>query len=45
MSCLIDGEVAVCDDTGLTDFDLLRRGERAKRSNPVRVRSAGDQWG
>jgi bifunctional non-homologous end joining protein LigD len=30
-SCLIDGEVAVCDDTGLTVFDLLRRGERARR--------------
>jgi bifunctional non-homologous end joining protein LigD len=30
-SCLIDGEVAVCDDAGLTVFDLLRRSERARR--------------
>jgi bifunctional non-homologous end joining protein LigD len=29
-SCLIDGEVAVCDDTGLTVFDLLRRRGRGE---------------
>jgi bifunctional non-homologous end joining protein LigD len=29
-SCLIDGEIAVTDDQGLTVFDALRRGERVK---------------
>jgi bifunctional non-homologous end joining protein LigD len=30
-SCLIDGEVAVCDERGLAVFKLLRRGGRIKR--------------
>jgi bifunctional non-homologous end joining protein LigD len=29
-SCLIDGEVTVCDDMGLSVFDLLRHGPRVK---------------
>jgi bifunctional non-homologous end joining protein LigD len=29
-SCLIDGEVVVCDEQGLAVFDLLRRGNRVK---------------
>jgi bifunctional non-homologous end joining protein LigD len=29
-SCLIDGEVVVCDEQGLAVFDLLRRGSRVK---------------
>jgi hypothetical protein len=29
-SCLIDGEVVVCDEHGLAVFDLLRRGNRVK---------------
>jgi bifunctional non-homologous end joining protein LigD len=29
-SCLIDGEIAVCDETGLAVFDLLRHGSRIK---------------
>ena len=29
-SCLIDGEVVVCNEQGLAVFDLLRRGERVK---------------
>ena len=31
-SCLIDGEVVVCDERGLAVFDLLRRGDRVKQS-------------
>jgi bifunctional non-homologous end joining protein LigD len=31
-SCLIDGEVVVCDEQGLAVFDLLRRGDRVKQS-------------
>src|SRR5262245_5353980 len=30
-SCMIDGEIAVCDDKGLPVFDLLRHGPRVKR--------------
>jgi hypothetical protein len=30
-SCLIDGEVVVCDERGLAVFDLLRRGDRVKQ--------------
>jgi ATP-dependent DNA ligase len=30
-SCLIDGEVVVCNENGLAVFDLLRRGERVKQ--------------
>jgi bifunctional non-homologous end joining protein LigD len=30
-SCLIDGEVTVCDTQGLSVFELLRRGPRVKR--------------
>ena len=29
-SCLIDGEITVCDEKGLTVFDLLRHGSRIK---------------
>jgi len=29
-SCLIDGEVVVCDERGLAVFNLLRRGNRVK---------------
>jgi bifunctional non-homologous end joining protein LigD len=29
-SCLIDGEIAVCDEKGLAVFDLLRHGSRIK---------------
>jgi hypothetical protein len=29
-SCLIDGEVVVCDEQGLAVFDLLRRGSRVR---------------
>jgi bifunctional non-homologous end joining protein LigD len=29
-SCLIDGEITVCDEKGLTIFDLLRHGSRIK---------------
>jgi len=29
-SCLIDGEITVCDEKGLAVFDLLRRGSRIK---------------
>jgi bifunctional non-homologous end joining protein LigD len=29
-SCLIDGEVVVCDEQGLAVFNLLRRGNRVK---------------
>jgi bifunctional non-homologous end joining protein LigD len=29
-SCLIDGEITVCDHTGLPVFDLLRHGRRVK---------------
>jgi bifunctional non-homologous end joining protein LigD len=29
-SCLIDGEIVVCDDRGLAAFDLLRQGSRVK---------------
>jgi hypothetical protein len=29
-SCLIDGEIAVCDQKGLAVFDLLRHGSRIK---------------
>jgi bifunctional non-homologous end joining protein LigD len=29
-SCLIDGEVVVCNEQGLAVFDLLRRGNRVK---------------
>jgi bifunctional non-homologous end joining protein LigD len=29
-SCLIDGEICVCDDRGMAVFDLLRHGERVK---------------
>jgi bifunctional non-homologous end joining protein LigD len=29
-SCLIDGEIAVCDETGLAVFDLLRHGSQIK---------------
>jgi bifunctional non-homologous end joining protein LigD len=31
-SCLIDGEVVVCNENGLAVFDLLRRGERVKQN-------------
>jgi bifunctional non-homologous end joining protein LigD len=31
-SCLIDGEVVICDEQGLAVFDLLRRGDRVKQS-------------
>jgi bifunctional non-homologous end joining protein LigD len=30
-SCLIDGEIAVCNGMGLSVFDKLRRGPRIKR--------------
>jgi bifunctional non-homologous end joining protein LigD len=30
-SCLIDGEIVVCDEQGLAVFDLLRQGSRIKR--------------
>jgi bifunctional non-homologous end joining protein LigD len=29
-SCLIDGELVVCDERGLAVFDLLRHGRRVK---------------
>ena len=29
-SCLIDGELVVCDENGLTVFDLLRHGRQVK---------------
>jgi bifunctional non-homologous end joining protein LigD len=29
-SCLIDGELVVCDENGLTVFELLRRGHQVK---------------
>jgi ATP-dependent DNA ligase len=29
-SCLIDGEITVCDENGLAVFDLLRHGSRIK---------------
>ena len=29
-SCLIDGEITVCDEKGLAVFDLLRHGSRIK---------------
>jgi bifunctional non-homologous end joining protein LigD len=29
-SCLIDGEITVCDEHGLPSFDLLRHGPREK---------------
>jgi bifunctional non-homologous end joining protein LigD len=29
-SCLIDGEIAVCDGKGLAVFDLLRHGSQIK---------------
>jgi bifunctional non-homologous end joining protein LigD len=35
-SCLIDGEVACCDEKGVTSFELLRH-----RRNSLRFRSAG----
>jgi ATP-dependent DNA ligase len=31
-SCLIDGEIAVCNGMGLSVFDMLRRGPRVKRN-------------
>jgi bifunctional non-homologous end joining protein LigD len=30
-SCVIDGEIAICDSNGLPVFDLLRHGPRVKR--------------
>jgi bifunctional non-homologous end joining protein LigD len=30
-SCMIDGEIAICDGNGLPVFDLLRHGPRVKR--------------
>jgi bifunctional non-homologous end joining protein LigD len=31
-SCLIDGEIAVCNGMGLSVFDMLRHGPRVKRN-------------
>jgi ATP-dependent DNA ligase len=31
-SCLIDGEIAVCNGMGVSVFDMLRRGPRVKRN-------------
>jgi bifunctional non-homologous end joining protein LigD len=34
-SCLIDGEIVVCNEQGLAVFDLLLRGERVKENAHV----------
>ena len=36
-SCLIDGEIAVCDEQGLADFQRLRHGSRIKPGTASRA--------
>ena len=44
-SCLIDGEIAVCNDQGLAVFDRLRYGPRVNsRAAALWVRSDRARW-